>query len=217
MTPMLRKVTVLMICVALLGVPGMAAAKESQGNVQQAECIKPKEVKLQGDMRKLWIDHLQWDHQYMVSALAGLEDKDAVLARLLKNQVDIGNAMKPYYGEEAGKKLTDLLTEHIMIGGKIIDAAKKGDQATVAKLDKDWHRNADEIAKFLSSANPNWNEKELKEMMYTHLKLLTDNLQARLRKDWAADIAAFDQGEDHIISFADVLTAGIIKQFPNQF
>lgn len=217
MTSMIRKATVLMICLALLGVPGMAAAKESQGNGQQAECIKPKEVKLQGDMRKLWIDHLQWDHSYMVSALAGLEDKDAVLARLLKNQVDIGNAMKPYYGEEAGKKLTELLTEHIMIGGKIIDAAKKGDQSTVAKLDKDWHRNADEIAKFLSSANPNWTEKELKEMMYMHLKLLNDNLQARLKKDWEADIAALDQGMDHIIAFADVLTAGIIKQFPNQF
>ncbi|UIO42426.1 glycosyltransferase [Brevibacillus brevis] len=217
MTPMLRKVTLLMICVALLVVPGMATAKESQGNVKQAECIRPKEVKLQGDMRRLWIDHMLWDHTYMVSALAGLEDKDAVQARLLKNQVDIGNAIKLYYGEEAGKKLTELLTEHITIGGKIIDAAKKGDQATVAKLDKDWHRNADDIAKFLSSANPNWNEKELKEMMYVHLKLLTDNLQARLRKDWQADIAAFDQGEDHIISLADVLTAGIIKQFPNQF
>ncbi|OUQ86924.1 glycosyltransferase [Brevibacillus brevis] len=217
MISMLRKVTVLMICVALLGVPGMAAAKESQGNVQQAECIKPKEVKLQGDMRRLWIDHLLWDHSYMASALAGLEDKDAVQARLLKNQVDIGNAIKPYYGEEAGKKLTELMTAHITIGGKIVDAAKKGDQAAVAKLDKDWHRNADDIAKFLSSANPNWNEKELKEMMYVHLKLLTDNLQARLRKDWQADIAAFDQGEDHIISLADVLTAGIIKQFPNQF
>ncbi|MGF9905346.1 glycosyltransferase [Brevibacillus porteri] len=217
MTSLLRKVTLLLVCFALLGVPGMADAKESQGNVQQAECIKPKEVKLQGDMRRLWIDHLQWDHKYMVSALAGLEDKDAVLARLLKNQADIGNAIKPYYGEEAGKKLTELLTEHIMIGGKIVDAAKKGDQAGVEKFTKEWHRNADDIAKFLSSANPNWTEKELKEMMYMHLKLLNDNLQARLKKDWEADIAALDKGEDHILAFADMLTAGIIKQFPNQF
>ncbi|MGG4448198.1 glycosyltransferase [Brevibacillus porteri] len=217
MTPVFRKVTLLMICVALLGVPSMAAAKESKGNVQQAECIKPKEVKLQGDMRRLWIDHLLWDHTYMVSALAGLEDKDAVLARLLKNQVDIGNAMKPYYGEEAGNKLGKLLTEHIVIAGKIIDAAKNGDQASVAKLNKDWYRNADDIAKFLSSANPNWTEKELKDLLYKHLELLTGNLQARLKKDWEADIETFDKGEDHIISLADVLTAGIIKQFPNQF
>ncbi|MED1915401.1 glycosyltransferase [Bacillus thuringiensis] len=217
MTPILRKVTLLMICLALLGVPVMVVAKESQGNGQQQECIKPKEVKLQGDMRKLWVDHMIWTRGYLISALAGLEDQEKVLARLLKNQVDIGNAIKPYYGEEAGKKLAELLTEHIVIAGKIIDAAKKGDQATLEKLNKEWFRNADDIAKFLSSANPNWPEKDVKEMMYTHLKLLSDNLQARLKKDWDADIAAFDKGEEHIISMADVLTAGIIKQFPNQF
>ncbi|MFS0556748.1 glycosyltransferase [Brevibacillus sp. 179-C9.3 HS] len=217
MTPLLKKVTLLLMCVALLGVPGMAEAKESQGNVQQTECIKPKEVKLQGDMRKLWIDHMIWTRGYLVSALAGLEDQEKVLARLLKNQVDIGNAIKPYYGEEAGKKLAELLTEHIVIAGKIIDAAKKGDQGTLDKLNKEWFRNADDIAKFLSSANPNWPEKDIKEMMYTHLKLLSENLQARLQKNWEADIAAFDKGVDHIIAMADVLTAGIIKQFPNQF
>ncbi|MGG4441766.1 glycosyltransferase [Brevibacillus fortis] len=217
MTPLLRKATLLMICLALFGVPVMAVAKEAQRNGQQQECIKPKEVKLQGDMRKLWVDHMIWTRGYLISALAGLEDQEKVLARLLQNQVDIGNAIKPYYGEEAGKKLAELLTEHIVIAGKIIDAAKKGDQATVEKLNKEWFRNADDIAKFLSSANPNWPEKDLKEMMYTHLKLLSDNLQARLKKDWDADIAAFDKGEEHIIAMADVLTAGIIKQFPNQF
>ncbi|MED1783179.1 glycosyltransferase [Brevibacillus fortis] len=217
MTPILRKATLLMICLALFGVPVMAVAKEAQRNGQQQECIKPKEVKLQGDMRKLWVDHMIWTRGYLISALAGLEDQEKVLARLLKNQVDIGNAIKPYYGEEAGNKLAELLTEHIVIAGKIIDAAKKGDQATVEKLNKEWFRNADDIAKFLSSANPNWPEKDLKEMMYTHLKLLSDNLQARLKKDWDADIAAFDKGEEHIIAMADVLTAGIIKQFPNQF
>ncbi|MFF2533917.1 glycosyltransferase [Brevibacillus sp. NPDC058079] len=217
MTPILRKATLLMICLALFGVPVMAVAKEAQRNGQQQECIKPKEVKLQGDMRKLWVDHMIWTRGYLISALAGLEDQEKVLARLLKNQVEIGNAIKPYYGEEAGKKLAELLTEHIVIAGKIIDAAKKGDQATVEKLNKEWFRNADDIAKFLSSANPNWPEKDVKEMMYTHLKLLSDNLQARLKKDWDADIAAFDKGEEHIIAMADVLTAGIIKQFPNRF
>ncbi|WP_341870818.1 hypothetical protein [Brevibacillus antibioticus] len=122
-----------------------------------------------------------------------------------------GNAQQ--HGEEAGNKLGKLLTEHIVLAGKIIDAAKNGDQASVAK----WFRNADDIAKFLSSANPNWTEKELKDLLYKHLELLTGNLQARLKKDWEADIETFDKGEDHIITLADVLTAGIIKQFPNRF
>jgi hypothetical protein len=217
MTPLLKKVSLLMFCAALLTVPVMTEAKESSGSVQRQECITPKEVKLQGDMRKLWMDHTLWTRSYLVSALAGLKDKDVVLARLLKNQIDIGDAIKPYYGEEAGKKLGELLTEHIVLAGKIIDAAKKGDAANVAKLNKEWYRNADDIAKFLSSANPNWTEQEIKDLMYTHLEQLTTILQARLKKDWETDVKTYDKYEDHIISLADVLTAGIIKQFPDKF
>ncbi|MGG1663333.1 glycosyltransferase [Brevibacillus sp. NRS-1366] len=213
----LSKVVLLFMCLALLNSPLAVQAKEGSGDPQQQESLKPKEVKLQGDMRRAWIDHMIWDRGYMVSALAGLKDQDKVLARLLKNQEDIGNIIKPYFGEEAGNKLTALLKEHIQIGGKVIDAAKKKNEADLKKFNADWFRNADDIAKFLSSANPNWTEQELKDLLYKHLQLLTEMLQARLKKDWDADIAAFDKGEDHIIVLADVLTEGIIKQFPNQF
>ncbi|WP_260445575.1 hypothetical protein [Metabacillus elymi] len=43
----------------------------------------------------------------------------------MKNQKDIGNAIKPLYGEKAGNKLTDLHKEYIVIVGKIVDAAKQ--------------------------------------------------------------------------------------------
>jgi hypothetical protein len=50
-----------------------------------------------------------------------------------------------------------------------------------------------------------------------HLKMITDDVVARINKDWDGSIIAFDKGEDHIIKLADTLTEGIIKQFPNQF
>ena len=57
----------------------------------------------------------------------------------------------------------------------------------------------------------------MKELLYTHLQLLTDQVSARIKKDTDAEIVAFDKGEDHIIKLADVLTKGIIKQFPKKF
>ncbi len=175
------------------------------------------EIKLTFDMRKLWIDHTIWTRGFIVSNLAGLEDQKKVLERLLQNQVDIGNAIKPYYGKDAGNKLTELLKEHILIAGNIIDAAKKGDQANLEKYNKEWYRNADDITNFLTSANPNWSKKELTDLLYMHLKLTTDEVVARIHKDWDADIRAFDVGENHIIKMADALTAGIVKQFPKKF
>lgn len=128
-----------------------------------------------------------------------------------------GNAIKPYYGEAAGNKWAELLREHILIAGKIVDAAKSGNRAEVEKFNKEWYKNAEDIAMFLSGANPNWTAKQLKELLDVHLQLVADNVAARLRKDWKADITAFDKGEEHLIMLADVLAEGIIKQFPQQF
>ncbi|EGT3617492.1 glycosyltransferase [Clostridium perfringens] len=167
--------------------------------------------------RKLWIDHVLWTRSDIVSALASLEDSAPVSERLLKNQDDIGNSIKPYYGEEAGNKLSTLLREHIKLAQQVVGAAKSGNTADLEKYNKLWYENADQIADFLSSANPNYSNKTLKDMLHKHLDFVSSQVVARLNKDWNADIKAFDQGQDHMIKFADILTDGIIKQFPEKF
>ncbi|OXM83016.1 glycosyltransferase [Paenibacillus rigui] len=190
-----------------------AKVNEEKGSV----CLSPKMVQLKTDMQKAWIDHTIWTRSYIVSAISNRPDQKDVLDRLLQNQQDIGNAIKPYYGEAVGNKLADLLREHILIAGKIVAAAKAGNQTDVKKLEADWHRNADDIAKFLSSANPNWQFKTLQDMLYTHLQLITEIVLDCLRGDWKADIAATDKNEIHMIHLADILTDGIVKQFPEKF
>lgn len=167
--------------------------------------------------RRLWIDHVGWTRSFIVSDLANLEDKDKVLERLLKNQDDIGNSIKPYYGEEAGNNLSSLLRQHIELAGNVTDAAKNNNKADLEKYNKLWYKNADDIADFLSSANPNYSNEVLKDMLHKHLQFVTDQAVARLNKDWQADIDAYDKGEDHMIDFADILVDGIIKQFPDKF
>ena len=174
-------------------------------------------VNLMMDERKLWIDHVSWTRSFIVSDLASLPDKNVVLQRLLKNQDDIGSSIKPYYGEDAGNKLSKLLRDHISIGGQVVNAAKSNNKADLDKYNKLWYQNADDIAAFLSSANPNWSNTELKDMFHKHLQFITDQVVARLNKKWKADVDAYDKGEDHMIKFADILSNGIIKQFPEKF
>ena len=101
-------------------------------------------------MDKLWDDHVTWTRLCIVSAAANLPHKDPTAQRLLQNQADIGNAIKPVYGDAAGEKLTGLLKDHIMIATEIIDAAKVGDSAKKDETANRWKTNADEIATFLS-------------------------------------------------------------------
>lgn len=168
-------------------------------------------------MRKLWTDQTLWTRSYVVSATAGLEDQTQVLAKLLKNQEDIGNVFKPYYGDAVGNQLTEMLKQHIFIAEKIVAAAKNQQQVELKGLYTDWYQNADDIANLLSSINMNWTLNELRDLLHTQLQQMTDVVEARLNKDGNADIVAFDQGEDNGLIVADTLSEGIIKQFPDQF
>ncbi|AIQ44362.1 glycosyltransferase [Paenibacillus sp. FSL R5-0912] len=187
------------------------------GDKKEAACFSPRMVQLKSDMQKVWIDHTIWTRSYIVSAISNNPDQKDVLNRLLRNQQDIGDVFKPYYGEAAGNKLAELLKEHIGIAVKIVAAAKAGNPADVKKLQADWHKNADDIATFLSALNPNWPFKAVQEMLYTHLQLITDIVLSCLQGEWQADIAATDKNEVHMIHLADVLSSGIIKQFPEKF
>ena len=194
-------------------VPVQAMEKMKGGTVVYTQSV----VDLRNAMRQLWEEHIVYTRNFIISALAGLEDTDKIAERLLRNQDDIGNAIKPIYGEEAGKKLSALLRDHILIAADIVKAAKTGDNDGVTKGQKRWTENADEIAVFLSGANPNWPVQTLKDMLYMHLALTTTEVVSRLKKDWASDIEAYDKGHAHMLMFADVLTNGIVKQFPKKF
>lgn len=172
---------------------------------------------LVSDERKLWLEHVLWTRSFITSDLEGLEDKQNVLDRLLKNQGDIGSSIKPYFGNEAGEKLTSLLKEHILIGGQVVDAVKSGNKADIDKYSKLWYKNADAITDYLNSINPDWSKSELKDLLYKHLQLITEQVISEKNKDWSANIAAFDAGEEHILKLADTLSHGIIKKFPDNF
>ena len=121
---------------------------------QHRNSVTAKELLLRNDMRKLWEDHVTWTRLAVISLTTGSADTDATVARLLRNQTDIGNAVKPFYGRAAGAGLTRLLREHITIAADLIAAAKAGNQPAVAAAQKRWNTNAEQIARFLSGANP---------------------------------------------------------------
>jgi hypothetical protein len=180
--------------------------------------VTPRVVAFHDEMRRLWEDHVTWTRLAIISLVGGTPDTDASVGRLLQNQNDIGDAIKPFYGDAAGEELTRLLREHILIAADIIAAAKAGDQPALVGAQSRWAVNADEIAAFLAAANPrSWDLDEMKSMLQEHLRLTTDEAVARLQGDWDADVAAYDEIHRQALGMADMLSNGIVKQFPARF
>jgi hypothetical protein len=208
-----RVVTLLLTVMASAGSLTAQVPTVSKGDVVTDHTNAER---LKTGMRKLWTDHVIWTRQYIVSAVADDPSAAEAAKRLMKNQEDIGNAIVPYYGKEAGAKLTDLLKQHINIAVDLVAAAKAKDDAKVKDADQRWHANATELATFLSGANPNWKMDDVQKMLNEHLTLTTQEATARLEKNWTMDVETFDKILDQALHMADALADGITRQFPNK-
>jgi NTP pyrophosphatase (non-canonical NTP hydrolase) len=206
-----------MIPMAMFGKRSTQETSTKPGRGSRPHSLSEGSVNLKLAMRKLWSDHVIWTRDYVVAAVAGSPSTQESANRLLANQDDIGKAIVPYYGKEAGTELTRLLKEHITIAVELVDAAKKDDKKKFKDANDRWSANANEIAKFLAGANPNWPEKTVADMLSLHLELTVKEASARLKKDWKADTKAFDDIFTEIMTLADALADGIVKQFPEKF
>jgi len=209
------------ICIAAFVMTGLvpANAQMDKMNMGNKEIFKTTSAnELRTNLRTLWEDHAMYTRNVILNIIDYLPGTNEGVARLLRNQDDIGDAIKPLYGDAAGNKLSQLLREHITIAADLLKAARLNNQADFANANTKWFKNADEIASFLSSANPqNWKSEDMRKMMHDHLSLTTQQAVARIKKDYKADIEAYDNTRAELMEMSDMLATGIIRQFPDKF
>lgn len=173
---------------------------------------------LNSNMRKLWADHMQWTYATVDAFYNNPGALQAHLDRLLQNQKDIGAAIASYYGQAAGDTLAALLTTHITQAPPVLQAAKDNDQAALNAALNDWNANAEDIADFLSAANPEqWEQSHLRTEMKAHITQTTAYAVALLQKDYPKAVTDYETAFGHMMHLADELSVGIAKQFPNKF
>jgi hypothetical protein len=175
------------------------------------------EAALHAAMRLLWVQHMEWTYATIAAFAADTPGLSATLDRLLANQSDIGEAIKPFYGDEAGNALTELLEAHINGAVPILVSAKAGNTDDLNKAVAAWYANATPIADFLAAANPAWPEADLEDMMKGHIDQTLDYATAQLQGRYADSITSYGKAEAHMQEMADMLSAGIVEQFPKRF
>lgn len=197
-----------------------AVAAHSHGHASNGETRlpKPSQVAFHDEMRKLWEDHVAWTRLAIVTFADDSPSFPATAERLLQNQVDIGDAIKPYYGEEAGDRLTELLQEHILIAVEILQAADAGDTDALADARARWAVNGDDIGNFLGAADPrHWPADQMRAGMATHLEQTFSEAANELSGDYEASVADYEEAHLHMLDMADTLSNGIMNRFPGKF
>jgi hypothetical protein len=166
-------------------------------------------------MRLLWEQHIAWTRMAIISIIFHLPDADVVVARLLRNAPDMGNALKPFYGGNIAAQYSSLIKDHLAIAAELVKSAKAGDQKAAAAAERRWYSNADEISEFLSRINPYLSKESFRKMFYDHLALTKSEAVAMLNKDYKSSIGWYDNIEKEALQMSDDIADAIIKQFPH--
>jgi hypothetical protein len=196
---------------------GEAPANVEEATSRERVVFTQSEIELMSAMRALWEQHVAWTRMTIISIAANLPDQDLVSQRLLRNAKDMGNLLRPLYGNKVANEFSYLIREHLLIAARLVKAAKAGNSREAAQAEREWYENADDIAAFLNSINPNIAEAEMRDMLHQHLALTKSEALARLSGNFARDIAIYDKIERQALAMADAITTGIVEQFPNKF
>lgn len=208
--------------VALFAAAGIAlvlATAPSFAKGKMTPCVETSKAEaLKLSFRNLWTDHVFWVRNLVLAT----KYKDQAAAKVAEDRIvqdarEIANAITPYYGKEASDKLYTLLGGHYAAIKDYMNAAFAGNKMAEQTASKLLKKNADEIAAFLSSANPNWSKATLEAALTAHVGQHMADINEIAKKEYAADAKTWEAMKGHVDMIAGVLSDGIVKQFPKKF
>lgn len=164
-------------------------------------------------IRQLWNQHVLWTRFFLVSASFNLPDLTLVEQRLLQNPRDFAKALKPFYGARVVEEFKELFTSQLQIASHLVNATKEGNSAEADRQRRLWYANAEEIAGFLTSINPFWDEAAFRKLLFTHLQITENEAGFILAGQYKKGIKEYDAVEAEALEMADLMSYGIVRQF----
>ncbi len=179
--------------------------------------ISQTEANFMAMNRLLWMEHVNWTRMTIISIVFNLPDLPFVQKRLLQNATDLGNSIRPFYGNQIADHYAELINEHLTIAAELVTAAVKGDAKTAEAKEKEWYRNGDDIVLFLTKINPYLSKEAIQKMFYLHLALTKEEAVTMIKKDYQASIAVFDKIVAEALAMSDLIASAIVMQFSQLF
>ena len=118
------------------------------------------------------LQHVMWTRMVVLESYMIFLNYNSPHKDYFCNATDFGNALVPFYGEEAAMTFENLFSQHITLAAELVGAAKAGDSEQVDAIWQRWLDNANQIAEFLVGINPNWMLEDWNAMLQEHLSYL---------------------------------------------
>ena len=198
------------------GNPGggsMGGGTGNPGSNNETESEREDSIlRLNEDMRLAWLNHVYWTRMYLMSAVADNADQQAVEERLLETADEITDVFARYLPIATTRQLRNLLTEHIEIGGQIIQALKAKNMTDYDALVQEWYRNANQMATLFANHNPYFESRETRNMLLNHLDLTREEIEHQVNGEYEQSIDVFRDVEQQALAMADYFARGLLAR-----
>ena len=198
------------------GNPGggsMGGGTGNPGSNNETESEREDSIlRLNEDMRLAWLNHVYWTRMYLMSAVADNADQQAVEERLLETADEITDVFARYLPIATTRQLRNLLTEHIEIGGQIIQALKAKNMSDYDALVQEWYRNANQMATLFANYNPYFESRETRNMLLNHLDLIREEIEQQVNGEYEQSIDTFRDVEQQAFTMADYFARGLLAR-----
>lgn len=169
-------------------------------------------------LRDLWSGHIFWMRNVMLAnAMNDAAARDVAEKEVVTNAKQIADTIKPFYGETASEKLFGLLAEHYGAVREYSDAAISGNESKQNAAVVHLTSNAEEIASFLSGANPYLPKGTVLGLIAAHGSQHMAQIRQFQQKDYGHEAETWQVMRQHIYMVSDAITTALAKQFPNKF
>jgi hypothetical protein len=208
-----------MVSILATVVAPAAPALAQHGTHSIAQAPAPAKVNETGAaLRDLWVGHVFWVRNVVVSTFAGNQPAAAAAEQeVVANAKQIAAAIEPYYGKDASEKLFGLLAGHYGAVKQYLEATVAGSKAKQDAAFTSLSGNATDIARFLSMANPNLPFDTLNGLLLAHGGHHVQQIQQVQSQQYAEEVQTWEAMKRHMYVIADALAGAIAKQFPKQF
>jgi hypothetical protein len=194
------------------------AAEAQHDHAAPAAASGNKLVETRLALRDLWLGHIFWVRNVTEATLAGNAAEAAAAEKeVVANAKAIAGAIEPFYGKPASEKLFTLLAGHYGAVKQYLEATAANSAAKQDAAQKALVANADEIAKFLSSANPNLPYDTLRGLLLAHGGHHIQQIQQLKAKQYGDEAQTWEAMKNHMNGIADALAGALAKQFPAKF
>lgn len=177
--------------------------------------LPPTEAAYQ--QRNLWTDNVWRTRNFYISYLYNFNDLTVARSFLDQNLRDLGNSIKPYYGNGAGDRLQDTLESRLTAFINVLEYIKTAPVGVDLSADPNlgqrllaWKDRSDAVFDVLATLNPAaWNKTEVRNIVDNSRDFWWNQLQARHRSEWVRDLTFLDYCFDNAARMAGVMLRGI--------